>query len=345
MTDAAGLAPARILVVDDEPTNISILAQLLSPQYRVLVANNGARAIELANADDRPDLILLDVMMPGISGFEVCEQLKANPMTADIPVMFVTALSDEHSEETGFRLGAVDYITKPVVPPIVLARVKSQLALHDQARALGALVAERTAELNDTRLKVIQRLGRAAEYRDNQTGMHVVRMAKFSRLLAAELGMSPKWVDMVYDAAPMHDVGKIGIPDHVLLKPGKLDADEFEIMKTHTTIGAAIIGDPGGSDLLALAASMALTHHERWDGAGYPAGLAGDNIPIEGRIVALADVFDALCSSRPYKPAWPVDDALAHITNGAGTHFDPHLAALFVDMADQVVAVMGQHAD
>ena len=339
------LPAATILVVDDEPTNISILAQLLSAEYQVLVANSGARALELVNSDRQPDLVLLDVMMPEMSGFEVCERIKASPLTADIPVIFVTAMSDSHSEEHGFALGAVDYISKPVVPSIVMARVRAHLALHDQTRALEGLVKERTQELNDTRLKVIQRLGRAAEYRDNETGMHVVRMSQYSRMLAERLEMAPKYVAQVFDAAPMHDVGKIGIPDRILLKPGKLDPQEFEIMKTHTTIGAEIIGDAGESELLALAASMALTHHEKWDGTGYPRGLDKDDIPIEGRIVATADVFDALCSDRPYKKAWSVSDAMAFIRDGAGTHFDPELADAFVSMEPAVTSVLHTHRD
>lgn len=345
MTEQPMLPAATILVVDDEPTNISILAQLLSPEYQVLVANNGARALELVASDHQPDLVLLDVMMPEMSGFEVCERMKSSPLTADIPVIFVTAMSDAHSEEHGFALGAVDYISKPVVPSIVMARVRAHLALHDQTRALEGLVKERTRELNETRLKVIQRLGRAAEYRDNETGMHVVRMAQYSRMLAERLDMAPKYVAQVFDAAPMHDVGKIGIPDRILLKPGKLDPDEFEIMKSHTTIGAAIIGDAGESELLALAASMALTHHEKWDGSGYPHGLDKEDIPIEGRIIAIADVFDALCSDRPYKTAWTVEDAVTFIREGAGTHFDPELVSAFVSMEEAAAAVLRAHSD
>jgi len=344
-TTVEALEPATILVVDDEPTNITILAQLLAPEYHVLVANSGARALELVESSTRPDIVLLDVMMPGLSGFDVCARLKTNPLTADVPVIFVTAMSDERSEEKGFHLGAVDYITKPVVPAIVMARVKAQLALHSQTRALEQLVSERTLELNDTRLKVIQRLGRAAEYRDNETGMHVIRMAKYSRMLAEQVGMSPRWTALLYDAAPMHDVGKIGIPDSILLKPGKLDPDEWEIMKSHTTIGAQIIGDPEGSDLLALAASMALHHHEKWDGTGYPHGLSGDEIPIEARIIAVADVFDALCSDRPYKTAWTTADAMTWIGDQTGAHFDPQLAQAFVTMSDGTSAVQAQHAD
>jgi len=304
-----------LLLVDDEPSNLQVLRNILSDHYRLLFARDGDRALELA-AQEQPDLILLDVMMPGKSGYEVCETLKQRSQTETIPVIFVTALASPDDEARGFALGAVDYITKPVSPAIVRARVKNHLSLV------------RMDELVQTRLAVVQRLGRAAEYKDNETGLHVIRMSHFSRLIALEAGMGEAWADTLLNAAPMHDVGKIGIPDAILQKPGKLDATEWSIMQSHAEIGAEIIGDDG-SDLLNMAREVALAHHEKWDGSGYPNGLQGTTIPISARIVALADVFDALTSERPYKRAWSVEDATGLIREQSGQHFDPELVDAF----------------
>ena len=323
-----------ILVVDDAPANIDVLAGVLRPHYRVHFATNGADAIDIATRT-LPGLVLLDVMMPGMSGYEVCQQLKADRRTREIPVIFVTSLEEAQDEEVGLSLGAVDYLHKPCPAAILLRRVRIQMDLHHHHRTLEAKVRDRTRELESTRLQVIRRLGRAAEYRDNETGLHVVRMSESAGILARALGMSEPSAQLVTEAATLHDVGKIGIPDHILLKPGKLDAQEWETMKTHSRIGAEIIGDDS-SDLLRLARVVALSHHERWDGSGYPQGLSGRDIPIEGRIVSIVDVYDALTSERPYKKAWKSCDAAAYIQEQSGTAFDPELTSLFQQLLPQI---------
>ena len=327
-----------ILVVDDVPANIDVLSEILRPTYQVKVATNGSMALKIVRASMPPDLILLDIMMPEMDGYEVCRQLKANPATRNIPVIFVTAMDEVGDETKGFEFGAVDYITKPVSPPIVSARVKTQLALLDQNRILEKKVLERTAEIKETRLQIIHCLSTAAEYRDEETGTHIYRMSQYSRIIALAAGMSNEEADLLLQASPMHDVGKIGIPDRILLKPGKLDAEEWEIMKTHTTIGGKIIGDHP-SMLLKLAKEVALTHHEKWDGSGYPRGLVGENIPISGRIVMLADVFDALTSERPYKKAWTEMDAIQEIGHCSGTHFDPRLVTVFMKALPEILEI------
>ncbi len=320
-----------ILAVDDEASNLQLLRQILQDHYRLLFAKDGARALELARQES-PDLVLLDVMMPGMSGYEVCAALKSNPATASIPVIFVTALTDTADELEGFDAGAVDYITKPVSPPIVRARVRTHLSLV------------RMEELRATRLEIVQRLGLAAEYKDNETGLHVIRMSHFSRILGIAAGMNEAEADDLLHAAPMHDVGKIGIPDRILQKPGPLDPDEWKIMQSHVTIGAEIIGDHDGG-MLALAAQIALTHHEKYDGSGYPHGLRGNDIPLVGRIVAIADVFDALTSKRPYKKAWTEEEALTFLREQKGRHFDPALVDLFLEQMPAVRAVQQRWAE
>ncbi len=326
-----------VLVVDDTPANISVLAGTLKNSYHVKVATNGEMALKIVQATP-PDLILLDIMMPGIDGYEVCRRLKADYTTRHIPIIFITAKSGIQDELQGLELGAVDYITKPISPPIVEARVKTQLALYDQNRELDRKVKIQTQQLNETRLQVIERLGRAAEYRDDDTGLHVIRMSKYAHILGLAAGMSETDAEMLMNAAPMHDIGKIGIPDSILKKAGKLDAEEFEIMKGHCEIGAKIIGEDT-SELLQLAKVVALTHHEKWNGAGYPHGLSGDEIPRVGRIVAIADVFDALTSTRPYKEAWPVEKAVELIQAEAGKHFDPQLVPLFIEELPAVLKI------
>ncbi|AVI61519.1 two-component system response regulator [Halomonas sp. GFAJ-1] len=317
-----------LLLVDDEPINLQVLQNILNSSYRLLFAKNGERALQLAR-EQHPDLILLDVMMPGLSGHQVCQQLKTEPHTADIPVIFVTALSDPQDEAKGLELGAVDYVTKPVSAPVVKARVKNHLSLV------------RLDELKQTRLAVVQRLGRAAEYKDNETGLHVIRMSLYTQLLALRLGFSEAAAEELLNAAPMHDVGKIGIPDAILRKPGPLDADEWRVMQSHTAIGAEILGDDD-STLMTLARSIALYHHEKWDGSGYPKGIKGEDIPIEARIVALADVFDALTSERPYKKAWAVEDAVALIEKERGHHFDPDIVDAFLQSLPELLAIKDQ---
>ncbi|UGQ45780.1 HD-GYP domain-containing protein [Massilia endophytica] len=320
-----------ILAVDDEASNLQLLRQILQDHYRLLFAKDAARALELAR-QEQPNLILLDVMMPGMSGHEACRILKADEATAAIPVIFVTALSDQDDEVRGFEAGAVDYITKPVSPPIVRARVRTHLSLV------------RLDELKETRLQIVQRLGLAAEYKDNETGMHVIRMSHYARLLGVAAGLSEAEADDLLHAAPMHDVGKIGIPDRILQKPGKLDAEEWEVMQRHATIGGDIIGEhPHG--MLRLARNIALAHHEKYDGTGYPKGLAGSEIPLEGRIVAIADVFDALTSARPYKPAWPLEKAIGYLEEQRGRHFDPALVDLFLAQMPAIRDIMERWAE
>ena len=330
MTTAPSLQPL-ILAVDDEASNLQLLRHILQDDYRLLFAKDGPRALELAR-QEKPQLILLDVMMPGMTGYEVCRQLKEDAATAAIPVIFVTALSDAADEVVGFEAGAVDYITKPVSPPIVRARVRTHLSLVH------------VDELRQTRLEIVQRLGLAAEYKDNETGLHVIRMSHYSRILGLAAGLSAAEADDLLHAAPMHDVGKIGIPDSILRKPGKLDEDEWKVMQTHATIGGDIIGRHAGG-MLAMAHQVAMTHHEKWDGSGYPNGLAGQQIPLVGRIVAIADVFDALTSSRPYKQAWPVDKALEYLQQQRGSHFDAELVDLFLAQMPAVLEVMQRWAE
>ena len=321
----------RLLLVDDEPTNLQVLRHILQADYRLLFATDGERALQVAR-EQRPDLILLDVMMPHLDGYAVCRVLKADAATAAIPVIFITALTDSQDETAGFDAGAVDYITKPVSPPVVRARVRTHLSLV------------RMDELRETRLQIVQRLGRAAEYKDNETGMHVIRMSHFAHRLALAAGCGAEWADDLLNAAPMHDVGKIGIPDAVLQKPGPLDPQEWATMRRHPEIGAEIIGEhPSG--VLRLARSVALAHHEKWDGSGYPAGLAGEHIPLEARIVAVADVFDALTSVRPYKKAWAPEDAMAHIAAQAGQHFDPELVHLFAPLLPELLDIRQRWQD
>ena len=314
-----------VLCVDDEPSNLQVLKQILQAEYRLLFARDGQRAIELALVE-RPDLILLDVMMPDMDGHEVCRTLKADPRLARVPVIFVTALSDVEDEARGLELGAVDYICKPVSPAIVRARVRTHLSLVS------------VSELIDTRLQVIQRLGLAAEYKDNETGLHVIRMSHYACVLARAAGWSEPRAQELLHAAPMHDIGKIGIPDHILRKPGKFDDAEWEIMKSHVDIGVRIIGEHD-SGLLAVARRIVSGHHEKWDGSGYPHGVRETAIPIEARIVAVADVFDALTSERPYKKAWSVEDACALLIEQKGRHFEPRLVDLFLDCLPQVLEI------
>ncbi|MBK5942154.1 response regulator [Halochromatium roseum] len=334
-----------ILVVDDEPANIDLLVECLKDAYNVKAATRGERALRIARSGEPPDMILLDIMMPGMDGFEVCQQLKSELSTRHIPVIFITAKIALDDEIRGLELGAVDYITKPISPPIVQARVHTQLALYDQNRILDIKVREQTAQLHETRLAIIRRLGRAAEYKDNETGLHVIRMSHYAAIIGRAIGMDERNVDLLLNAAPMHDVGKIGIPDSILQKPGKLTPEEWDVMRTHAQIGADIIGDASDSELLKMARVVALTHHEKWDGSGYPNGLAGEQIPQVGRIVAIADVFDALTSVRPYKPAWPVERALELFRDSQGSHFDPDLVPVFFEAMPEILTIRSRYAE
>lgn len=326
------IAKPTLLLVDDEPVNLRVLKRLLESECQLIFAKNGEEAIKLAEAR-QPNLILLDVMMPGLTGFEVCRHLKKQSKTKHIPVIFVTALNDEHDETEGFDAGAVDYITKPISPAIVKARVKTHLSLVQ------------ADELLNSRLQVVQRLGKAAEYKDNETGMHVMRMSHFAKELALAYGLTEQQAEILLHAAPMHDIGKIGIADSIMLKPGKLTDEEFSTMQKHPEIGAEIIGDCGDSILLNVAKSVSLTHHEKWDGTGYPKGLAGEDIPIEGRICAIADVFDALTSKRPYKDAWSIEDTVAFLKEQKGKHFEPKLVDSMIEILPKILDIKATFKD
>jgi putative two-component system response regulator len=325
------LSRATVLVVDDEAANLQVMRRILQPDYSLMFAKDGRQALELAERH-APDLILLDVMMPGLSGYEVCRQLKCKPACAGIPVIFVSSLDAPGDEVEGFDVGGVDYIAKPLSPALVRARVRTHLSLVN------------ARQLRESRLQIIQRLSRAAEYKDNDTGLHVIRMSHYARLLASSVGLGREFADELLHAAPLHDVGKIGIPDEILKKKGSLTEAEMTVMRTHTLIGANIIGQHDSS-LLRMAGSVALSHHERWDGSGYPHQLAGEAIPIEARIVAVADVFDALTSRRPYKEPWPLQEALDWLARQAGSHFDPALVAEFGAQQERVRSIAERWAE
>ncbi len=316
-----------ILIVDDSAEDIEILTKTLLGEYRTEVLTDGLKALNVVFSDNPPDLILLNNVMPGFSGLEICRRVKANPDRRLIPIIFLTSMSTVEDERRGFALGAVDYIARPISPPIVLSRVRTHLALYDQARELEHMVLKRTNELLASRRQILRHLGHAVEYRDNETGKHVFRMAHYARLIAISYGLGSGAVEYIFNTAPLHDTGKIGIPDSILLKPGKLNAQEKKIMQKHPIIGAEIIGNHG-PNLMHVARMIALTHHERWDGLGYPYGLKGNDIPIEGRIVAIADVFDALMSPRCYKGSLSFNGALRVIEEEEG-HFDPDLMVAF----------------
>lgn len=335
MTDET--AKQAILVVDDTPENIDVLRGILQDRYAIRAATSGELALKIIERQ-APDLILLDVMMPEMDGYEVCGRLKSREATAHIPVIFVTAKTETEDEKEGFELGAVDYITKPVNPAIVKARVSTHLALADQQRACRQQVIERTHDLEDAQKAAIHMLGDAGHFNDTDTGVHIWRMAAYAAALARSVRWPVERAAMLELAAPMHDTGKIGIPDNILKAPRKLEPDEWTVMQTHAEIGHRILSK-SNSELFQLAASVALSHHERWDGSGYPNGLSGENIPECARIVAIADVFDALTMRRPYKEPWPVEKAFETIEQDAGSHFDPRLVEAFLSIRDEILAI------
>jgi putative two-component system response regulator len=354
-----------ILIVDDEPANLSLLTQLLRPFYNVRAANSGENALRAATNEPRPDLILLDVMMPEMDGEDVLARLRNNPATFDIPVIFVTALTDVGDEERGLALGAADYIAKPIKPAVVLARVRTQLEakhtrdwLKDKNAILEAEVSRRMVENDLTQLVSIRALAHLAETRDPETGYHILRTQNYVRALALRLRNHPRFtesldsrtIDLLTKSAPLHDIGKVGIPDSILQKPGPLTPQEWVVMKTHSRLGSDAI-EQAEIDVeqpvafLSLAKEIAHWHHEKWDGSGYPDGLRGDVIPLSARLMAVADVFDALISPRVYKPAMSYDKARKIIAEGSGSHFDPDIVAAFLDGFEAMTAIADQYQD
>ncbi|WP_375177673.1 two-component system response regulator [Marinobacter mobilis] len=317
---------AKILIVDDEPNNLEVLNQILKQDYELLFALNGEVAKEAA-IRHHPHLILLDVSMPLISGFDVCRWLKQHPVTKHIPVIFVTARTRAEDEVKGFTLGAVDYIHKPFSAPIVQRRVETHLRLVHQD------------ELQRSYKETVYMLGRAGHYNDTDTGVHIWRMAEYSRHIALAMGWDKKRSELLELAAPLHDTGKIGIPDSILKAPRKLTEQEWVIMKTHTEIGNDILSN-GKSELMMMAAEIAWCHHEKWDGTGYPRGLVGNDIPPSAQIVAVADVFDALSMKRSYKGAWPTDDCIRFIEDQSGQHFNPAVVDAFLTKVPDILAAL-----
>ncbi|MDD4929100.1 MAG: two-component system response regulator [Gallionella sp.] len=356
---------ATILVIDDMPDNLIMMSHLLKGVYRVKVAASGKKALVIASSNPPPDLILLDIMMPLMDGYEVCRQLKLNPNTMNIPVIFLTAKSEMEDELKGLELGAVDYITKPVSPPIVMARVKNYLALkrmddflRNQNDFLELEVAKRTQEVIAVQDVTTLAMASLAETRDSDTGNHIRRTQCYVKALAVRLHDHPRFawflteanIEMLFKSAPLHDIGKVGIPDRILLKPGSFDADEFEIMKTHTTLGHDAIMHAenmlGHSvEFLSMAKSIALSHQEKWDGSGYPQGLSGDEIPISARLMAVADVYDALISRRAYKTGITHEKAVEIMREGRGSHFDADMLDAFIEIQEEFRAIAQRFAD
>jgi putative two-component system response regulator len=343
---------ATILLVDDEPANVKLLERALRTfGYSSLLSTTDPRTVLGLFQQHGCDLIILDLNMPHMDGFEVMRQLQALGRADLPPILILTAQHDQEHRVRALRGGAHDYVTKPFSVDELLARVRNLIEVqlyHKSMRGrnqwLEERVRERTQELYDTRLQIVQRLGRAAEFRDNETGLHIVRMSKMSVVLAEAADMCSDDCELLLNASPMHDVGKIGIPDHILLKPGALEPREWEVMKTHTSIGAEILsGDD--SELLSMARIIALSHHEKWDGSGYPNGLRGEQIPLAVRVVSLADVFDALTSARPYKKPWALEAALEYIDGNRGRHFDPRVVDLFRERLDDILAIREKYAD
>jgi putative two-component system response regulator len=346
------MSDSRILIVDDEPVNVKVIERTLQSEgyTNIIGMIDPARALGLMKSEP-VDLVVLDLNMPVMDGFTVLKRLGELGIESAPPVLMLTAQTDRDSRIKALELGARDFVSKPFDRVELVARVRNLLEmrqLYVQVRSqndlLESRVRERTLELSNTRLEIVRRLGRAAEYRDNETGLHIIRMSKTSALIGAAAGMNPHDAEMLLHASPMHDIGKIGIPDSILLKRGKLDAQEWAIMKTHTTIGAEILsGDD--SELLRMARDVAICHHEKWDGSGYPNGLAREDIPLVGRIVAIADVFDAVTSVRPYKRAWPLQEALDHIRRLSGMHFDPALVDVFFANLVPIIEIRERYAE
>ncbi len=343
---------AKILIVDDEADNISVLEKTLKlAGYTSLQTTTDSRKVKTIYQDFLPDLILLDLNMPHMNGFQVMDQLKDIETNSYLSVLVLTGLNDDETLLRALDSGAKDFINKPFDSHEVLSRIRNLLEvrllhkqLKNQNQILEKKVQDRTKELHDSRLEVVRRLGRAAEYRDNETGLHIIRMSKMSALIGKVAGVCDSDCDLLLNASPMHDIGKIGIPDKVLLKPGKLNADEWEIMKTHSAIGANLLSGHD-SKLMKMAHTIALTHHEKWDATGYPKGLKEEDIPFVGRICALCDVFDALTSKRLYKEAWSIEDSWAEIKRNAGKHFDPKLVKVFEQILPDLIRITKEYAE
>ena len=361
-----------ILLIDDDPAVLEALNACLREQYQTRIATRGAKGLELARLAPHPDLILLDIELPDMKGYEVCAALKQDPLTASIPVMFLSSHTDVADVTHGLELGAVDYVTKPVAPPILLARVQTHLRLRetrdllqDQNAHLESLVRKRTRDLEARTLELqhsqdltIFALGSIAETRDNETGNHIYRTSAYVEVMARHLAAKPAWQgvmsagdwEMIWKSAPLHDIGKVGIPDHILMKPGKLTPEEFEVMKRHPVLGrdairSAEIRVKSEGSFLRVASEIAYGHHERWDGSGYPEGITGGDIPLAARLMALADVYDALISRRVYKAAMPHAQATEIIREGRGSHFDPDVLDVFLDVMDEFDTIARRFSD
>ncbi len=357
---------ATLLLVDDDSFILATLVDILKPWYRLLVAKNGKEAIAHTREEPRPDLILLDIVMPDMDGFTVCETLKSTPATRDIPIIFVTGSSSSTDEAYGFGLGASDYITKPLSAPIIIERIKNHLALKraqhrlaDQNELLEELVRDRTRELEITKDVTIHGMALLSGLRDNETGNHIRRTQHYIREIANYLKDNTAYdqrlddatINLLFKSAPLHDLGKVGIPDAILRKPGALEPHEFEIMKTHTTLGFDALRNSeqdlghGSSSFLCIAREIAYTHHEKWDGSGYPRGLRGEEIPLSGQLMAVADVYDALISRRIYKPAFSHEKSFDIITQGAGVHFNPDAVQAFTAVEHTIVEISHSFVD
>ncbi|MBF0428196.1 MAG: response regulator [Magnetococcales bacterium] len=330
---------ARILIVDDQKLNLIVLKSLLRQHgYSNVVTLDDPRQVEPLWKQQRFDLMLLDLEMPHMSGIMVMQALGRIEIDAYLPILVITANTEETTRLEALAHGAQDFLNKPFNPSEVLSRIRNMLTVRLLYKRMEEKINERTRQLHETRLEVIRCLGRAAEYRDNETGQHVIRMGQFSAHLARQMGLPETHCDLILNATPMHDVGKIGIPDRILLKPGRLDPEEFEVIKTHTLIGGNILSGYHEEPLI-TAHLIALTHHEKWNGTGYPKGLKGEEIPIESRICAVADVFDALTSVRPYKPAWSIEDTIALISRESGSHFDPQVVEALLNGMDVMLSI------
>lgn len=354
-----------VLVVDDTPENLALIADLLKGDYRVKVCNSGEKAIKIADTPAPPDIILLDIMMPNMDGYEVCKELKSRPNTANIPIIFLTAMCESEDETKGLELGAVDYLIKPVNPTILRARVKNHLILkshsdflQDKTVFLEEEVQRRAKEVTMVQDVTIMTLASLAETRDSDTGNHIIRTQFYVKALAEKLRQTDKYrnklsreyIDILYKSAPLHDIGKVGIPDRILLKPGRFESGEFDIMKSHPLLGKKAIEHAEkqlgiSADFLNIAKEIAYCHHEKWDGSGYPEGLKGEEIPLSARLMAIADVYDALICKRIYKDAMPQQEAIDIIMKGRGTHFDPFIVDNFMEILDTMQLIAEKYAD